>query len=805
MAKLLYFEMKKLFSGKLMASLLLFLFLFNGLMVYRESQTKINWSYTKADVGRVYDSLEGMTALEAETYLAERIELLEAVDVWRQWADGSPEWNKDERQSFLDYHEELMEQYPDLDIEAGYLLYLRNFYSEQKLLNDMYDQVSAVAHYGEYLNGLEEEAKIMTSSSLFGNPGTFSYRNIEKTPPVYEHLKGTVLPAEDSEGVLLATESRITDLLLLCLIFILALSMLIGERDSGTLLLIKPAKKGYLETITAKLLTMLFLAVTGTMLFYGTDFLLAEWLLGLGSMDRPIQSVAGYLTSPYALTVGRYLVVFLITKVLTAVVYASLLFCLCTVCRNGVSACLSMGAVLLLEFVLYLTIGIHSWLSPLKVLNLVCMADTAWFYGNYLNMNVFGYPVNVVPVCVGAALMVAILSCVISLRRFVTEASALSVENRITAFVHAQLKKRQKRGMGKLRIRVNLLGKEFYKVLVMERAWLLLAVLALLQWNSYRGFKTYMDSEEAFYRYYISWAEEVPLTEAARKYKEEDARFRQLDRAVSDGKKAYDAGELTYEEYMELTMELQTTYNARQGFSRAVAQYEYVLSQVKSGEEAELFCTTGWENLLGPAGQREDVMNAGKLVFFLAVGLAAVFSVEKTTGMELLLKGSIRGRGSVCLRKYAVCILYGTAAFLLAFLPRYLVVFSAYGTAGLSAPLKSLSLLSDVPFNVPLWVYLVLVGVSRYLGMLAAVGMILWLSKRTGNMIHTILISSLFLLLPVFLYLMGLCGETYFSLLPMMTGYSMYRLTAGRIVYWCAVAAIGIWFYIQSYEEGSAS
>src|SRR5699024_7633095 len=116
---------------------------------------------------------------------------------------------------------------PDLDIDAGYLLYLDNFRMEQWLLEDVLEQVSAAAHYGEYLDGIGEEARIMTSSSLFGKPGTFAYRNIEKTPPVYEHLKGNVLPAEDSGGVVLATRSRVTDVLLLCFIVILGLSMVI--------------------------------------------------------------------------------------------------------------------------------------------------------------------------------------------------------------------------------------------------------------------------------------------------------------------------------------------------------------------------------------------------------------------------------------------------------------------------------------------------------------------------------------------------------------------------------------------------
>ncbi len=807
MGRLIYYESKKLLGKRLVPALLLFLFLFNGLMLYRESGQRIDWSYTRKDVGRVYEDLAGLTALEAEEKLAEKKELLSAVSVWREWTDGYGEWNEEERRAFRERNQEVFQKYPDLDPEGSYLSYLTNFYSEQKLVDDVLAQVSAVAHYGDYLAGIDEEAKIMTSLSLFGNPDTFSYRNIERTPPVYAYLRGTVLPAADSEGILLATEFPLTDVLLLAALLILALSMLVGEREEGTLLLIKPTRRGYLETIAAKLLVMLLCSLCLTLVFYGANLFLSERLLGFGDLSRPVQSIRGMLASPYAMTAGRYLGVFLAAKVLAALPFASLLFCLCTVFKNGVSACLVPAGAILLESVLYLTVGLHSYLSPLKVLNLVCMADASWFLGNYRNMNVFGYPVEVIPAVLGTAVLTAGLSCFFALFLYVREASALSADNRLLSRWKAFRKRRRgrSRASGARRVRVGLFGKELYKIVVMERAGLVLLLFVLLQWSSYRDFKVYQSPEELFYRHYVGWAEGVPLQEAAVRYQEEQKRFDDMERRAARAAKAYAAGELSYEEREAAQMELQASQNARTGFGTALAQYEHVLNQVREGTEAELFYASGWEALLNEQGRRTDVMDAGKLAFFLVVGLAAVFSVERTSRVELLQRACVRGGGGVCRRKYLAGLLYGTLAFVVAFLPRYLTLFRAYGTAGLTAPLKSLPLLDDVPFNIPLWGYLALVGLSRYLGMAAAVGLTLWLSRRSGNLVHTVLVGSLLLLLPVFLYLMGLTGEPYFSLLPLLTGYSMYRLTAGRLVYWCLALAAGAWFYIQTYEEGALS
>lgn len=796
MGGLLKYEYKKIFSRKLVPALLLFLFLFNLLMVYRGSRETTSWFYDRKDLGKVYQSLEGMTALEAEAYLMEQTKLLEAVDIWRQWADGSGEWSEEEKEDFRNRHAEIMTAYADLDIDASYLHYLTNFYSEWELLKDVLKQVSAVAHYQEYLDGIDQKAKRMTMSSLFGDPDSFSYRNIKKTPPVYEHLKGTVLPAEDSQGVLLATESRITDLLLLCYLFILGLSMLIGEREAGLLLLIKPTKRGYLETIGVKLAVMLSLAAVGAGIFYLSTFSMANATLGFGNLERPIQSLDGYLASPYGLTVGQYLAWFFLIKVLTALLFAALLFFLCTVTKNSVSACLAVALVLGTEFLLYLGIDIHSYISPLKVVNLACLADTTWFFSDYWNLNVGGYPVYVVPICLATALVTALVSGGLALWCYEKEKSAEGRENRFLAWLKARRRRSSRRN-----VRTGLWGKECYKLFVMEGAGLLLVLFALLQWGTYRDYQLPRDSDDNFYHQYIRWAQEVPLTETARKYQEEAARIQELSQEVKAAEKAYQAGELDYEAYDRIKLEWTATSYGMTGFQKAVAQYEYVLSQVRKGEEAELFYTTGWEELLGQRGQREDVANAGKLGFFLAVGLAMLFSVEKSTQMELLQKTCIRGRSSVCLRKYLSAVVYGTVAYILAYLPRYLAVFSQSGTQGMTASLRSLELLSDVPFVVPLWGYLVLVGIARYLGMLAAAGFVLWLSKRLGNAIYTILISLLVLLLPVFLFLMGLTGEVQVTLLPLMTGYSMYRIRISKVIYWIAVLAVGIWFYFQTYEE----
>ncbi|MDI9242237.1 hypothetical protein QJ036_07055 [Ruminococcus sp. YH-rum2234] len=798
MAGLFKYEWKKLFSKKIMIFLLIFLFLFNGLMVYRESRQNIGYGYQREDVGKVYDDLENMTALEAEIWLKERIRFLDAVDVWREWTDGQSVWTEEERQAFREYNREIMEEYSDLNINEGYLLYLNNLQNEKRLLRTVLEQVSEVAHYREYLDGIENEAKIMTSSSLFGEPGTFIYRNIVRTPQAYEHLKGQILPAEDSEGILLATESRVTDLLLLCLFLLLGLSMLLREREEGTILLIKPTKKGYWDTISAKFILFLILTTVGTVLFYLSNLIIGGRTLGLGSLERPIQSMKGFLTSPYEMTVGGYLVGFFGAKVSAALVWGALIFCFCTVFKNAVNACLVIGALFLAEIVLYQSISLHSYLSPFKIMNLVCLANTDWFFCDYLNMNFLGWPVNIVPLCILLGLLVFGVFSWGAIHRYMTEVSVQSEKSRLLEFLR---KKGNRRAQKRRQIRTGLFGKEFFKLFIMERAWILLVIFAFLQWSSYRNFTAYREPDDQSYYGYIIKTEGVSLSEAGQILESENERFTQKEEELRQASEDYEAGTLSRSKYEAIRLSYEALNQTRTGLERAMAQYEYVRNENREGRSAELFYDTGWKALLEQNGRQADVKNAGLLSFFLILGLAAVFSIEKRTQMELLLHTCVRGGESVCIRKYLSCFFYGTIAFFLAYVPQYLAVFGTYGFHGLMAPLRSLELLKDVPFNVPLWVYLCLVGLSRYLGMLVAVGLILWLSRQCGDLIHILLIAMLLLELPVFLCLMGLTGEMSVSLLPMMTGADMYRFTVWRILYWCAAIGIGVWFYFRTYKE----
>lgn len=74
------------------------------------------------------------------------------------------------------------------------------------------------------------------------------------------------------------------------------------------LLLSKPA--GRKHTAAVKIVTLWAASAVVCLLFYGSNLILAWKLAGLGPLDRPIQTLTGFYSSPWELSAGTYLVIF---------------------------------------------------------------------------------------------------------------------------------------------------------------------------------------------------------------------------------------------------------------------------------------------------------------------------------------------------------------------------------------------------------------------------------------------------------------------------------------------------------------
>ena len=95
---------------------------------------------------------------------------------------------------------------------------------------------------------------------------------------------------------------------------LLALILVRQERDSGLLSLIRSLPGGRLKTAIAKLAAFAASLLVVLMVLYGVNLAYCSASFSLGHMNRTIQSVPALMRCTMQITVGQYLLRFLLAK-----------------------------------------------------------------------------------------------------------------------------------------------------------------------------------------------------------------------------------------------------------------------------------------------------------------------------------------------------------------------------------------------------------------------------------------------------------------------------------------------------------
>ena len=95
---------------------------------------------------------------------------------------------------------------------------------------------------------------------------------------------------------------------------LLALILVRQERDSGLLSLIRSLPGGRLKTAIAKLAAFAARLLVVLMVLYGVNLAYCSASFSLGPMNRTIQSVPALMRCTMQITVGQYLLRFLLAK-----------------------------------------------------------------------------------------------------------------------------------------------------------------------------------------------------------------------------------------------------------------------------------------------------------------------------------------------------------------------------------------------------------------------------------------------------------------------------------------------------------
>ena len=602
------------------------------------------------------------------------------------------------------------------DEDVGILL-TPDIFTEMQLFSNVLQRVEPITHYRSMLEEIDDNAETLVRSGIYA-PGSFGHRNILKTQEKYRALEDIRPQLIYSGAVELLPGERVTDLFLLLLCLLVGLELIGSERFGGTMTLVKPTAKGAGRLIATKMLAGLFAVLLGTCALYGMNLLIGFIRCGAVPMHAPVQSLYGFVRSPWDISVCEYITGFFLMKFLWAASVTAMVFLSCCLGRSFFASC---GIFLLL--------AAPSLLQPEAVFSLLYTGDTVNLFAQYRNLDVFGWPIGTFSVKIAIMLLTSIVCFVATWKLHINAA----------ATAPARRRKKRRRAC---RISANLLVHEARKLLVSNGGIWVLGGLLVLQSVTYLNFDTYIHPKERMYMYY---SEQIsgPADEQKDAFVAQEAdRFAGLYAQMEEYALALSDGSLQQEAYDVLVLGIRQQLEGEEIFLRAKNQYE----QMKE-LGCDYVCLTGYERLLGPKGQKELTALTVKLL----VALTSLHACECENNMDLILNSVPRKRA--CMRtKTLLALAYALTAAVIAYTPYVSAVINAFGLPDVLSDARSVpqlkigtqTILGD----------LAVCAAALLCGALLTAGMISWISGRSRRTTSTILLSSALLIPPVWMLLL---------------------------------------------------
>ena len=757
---LFFAELRKVWGGRVFPVLLAILASANLLLLWMGTRPTAKQPPASA-YRAVGTELNGKSMEEKGTYLREKCEEIESLvkigQYYRELAYGDyglTQYRQDNAAMFDAYEQEYKDK--------SYTLFTDNLNTEYRLFSQLQNEYNTVAGYGDFLQSVQTKANQLSGISIFQNDRTgYDLKNIELTAQVYAGLTETPIDYFPQKGLYTAISYAFTDLILLASMLLLALILVRQERDSGLLSLVRSLPGGRLKTALAKLAAFAASLLVVLTVLYGVNLAYCSASFGLGSLNRTIQSVPALMRCTMQITVGQYLLRFLLAKWAGAFVMGLWVMLAALVAKRAAAGWVGALALPLAMYGIRAAIPATSHWNVIKYANMVSLLQTNELLGNYRNLFWFGSPVSLPLVewltaaVLGGSLFAGFCAVFAKAQLLPTAKRSLTLP-----FSHTTRATSVPREEGR-------------KLLLMNGAAVFLA--AFLAFGIYQGItsESYIDADEIYYAYYMKHISGPWRTESYNWLTEQGKEFApmlEVQRRVIGGELSSDAL-LAYNS-------LQQKYTVYQQIVQSNIQY-----YLKQNPGAWLVYETGYKKLFGFTGTADvqDTLLAGLLC---ALCFSGLFAMERKGGMDEILATTPLGRKYTVKAKLRQSTLVAAGITLGTVLPHLWQILRDYGLPALLAPAMSISELQAVPKFITLSDLLIFWFICRFAACLCMSRITLWLGQKLGNLLPALFISAVAYCLPALLSLSGMKnGIEWLGFYPLFHAAALWQSQGGNTLW----------------------
>lgn len=615
-------------------------------------------------------------------------------------------------------------------------------------LNILKEQLQYIRDYPEFISVMSEKADSMLSVSIFSKPNTFAYRNIIKTPEAFEHLKNIELKLGPEKGIVTASRFEITDFFVLAFIFLLCIFLFMHEKEKGLDKLVRATMNGRTPVIISKLVVISSIVAVVCAMFYGSILFIGYLYYGFGDITRNIQSISAFRDCSLLLTVRQYIILFIVTKMVIGV-FTSFVFSLFfNLLTSAKSTYAGIGLFAVVSYLCYTFIHPASVINILKYINLFSFFNVFKLYGEYTNINLFGFPVELTT---AALFTISISMFIIVILNISTYARSRSGSADLFSVIISKLVFRRKKFTGS----ASLFIQESYKIIVSGKVYIIILLALVIGYMSIDFAPLLIGKDGAVYKYYVDSVAGRLTPEKERMLQDEREKFEMIPTEIERLSNERAKGIISGEAYSEKMRELELLLEQREGFDRLYSQYQYLLNlKEEKNIDSSFICEISSDYIFN--SRKRDVLNSLLYCVLLIICISNIFPIDYRNNMINVLKCTWYGRLKLFITKCQIAALISLVLFALVYAPSYINLLIKYDINDWSAPIQSIAIYKDVSIDMSILEFMILVNLLKIAGCFAMTMFILLISEFVKNQSYCIFASTVLFTFPLLINLSGL-------------------------------------------------
>ena len=605
-------------------------------------------------------------------------------------------------------------------------IYTDDSYSDRKLLESTKVQLEIVTDYNAYAQSVIDEANNIMDISIFADSNSFAYKNAAKTAEDYSALLDVHTSYDSSDGVNMAIDFVLTDLIVILLLCIVCDALIGSERSINITGLQRTCPNGRggfaLSVITAAFIATAVICSS----FYGMNYVVSGFIYGFGDVSRVIQSVEGFADCTLKISVLQFLILHFVSKILVMYLICLIMNVLSMLGKSKIGSYVIFAGLSIISYIFYIAIGDNSGAMWLRYINLISFIDVKSIIAVYRNINLFGNPISYFPVFSVALLSLLLIFGVLCV--------LIYKYKRILGY-----NKYEQGVLSKIKLShggVRAFSHEMYKALVINKVGLIFLAVLILQIIVNVAYPLNLNEEEKYEKYYFTYF---------------SGEFNEYKRVEIESKiKELEASENNTDEY--------------QKFDKYVIPYhEYLCSQAAEDKKVSVVNYKGFSTALGING---NVSNLYCLALYSLIIICTVpiFTSEYERKTTLLLSSTKTGLKKLMFKKMLCSEMITLILNLLIFTPYFIRIISTYGIGNINEPACSIPSFGSYTDNISILQLLVFAFAVRMLSSLLITFIINAISLMGKNTVISAIISSLLFAIPLLLPLNNITILNSFSL-----------------------------------------